>query len=124
MNNQREILEDQLESYEAQLRAVESFIRELNDTTAKVGADRSQFADDLFEAEHNLKYYQDASERVRKELADLDKKKETRKEDEPVSNQALRECIGALLVSSVSFAAGMLVGSKLRSKSGSEETRE
>lgn len=59
------MLEDQLESYEAQLRSLNSYIKELNDKTAAHGTEKAHFEVDLMEAEHNIKYYEGEIARIR-----------------------------------------------------------
>ena len=65
MSDNRETLEDQLEKYEAQLRGLNSYIKELNDRTAEHGTDREHFEGDLVGAQHNINYYQGEVARIR-----------------------------------------------------------
>lgn len=65
MDTNREMLDDQLESYEAQLRSLNSYIKELNNKTAKHGTEKALFEQDLMEAEHNVKYYEGEIARIR-----------------------------------------------------------
>ncbi|HEX8459079.1 MAG TPA: DUF1508 domain-containing protein [Pyrinomonadaceae bacterium] len=69
MSDNRATLETQLEKYEAQLRGLKCYIKELNDKTAKHGTEREQFEDDLREAEHNVKYYEDEITGLRELIA-------------------------------------------------------
>lgn len=68
MNENSEILQTQLEKYEAQLKCFKSYIRELNDRTAEHGTEREHFETDLLEAEHNVKYYEAEIALVREQI--------------------------------------------------------
>ncbi len=56
MKVDQEKLEEKLKGYEAQLREVNSYIKELKDKTAEHGTEKEHFEGDLMEAEHNIKY--------------------------------------------------------------------
>lgn len=68
MNDKRETLEGQVEQYEAQLKGLSCYIKELNDRAAKHGTAKEHFESDLAEAEYNVKYYEGEIARIR-ELA-------------------------------------------------------
>ncbi|HEX5708969.1 MAG TPA: DUF1508 domain-containing protein [Pyrinomonadaceae bacterium] len=65
MDAEHALLKDELENYEAQLRGLTSYVRELNQKVAEHGTDRAHVADDLAEAEHNIKYYEAEAERLK-----------------------------------------------------------
>ncbi len=65
MNDNREMLEDQLVRFEAQLRGLNSYIKELNDRTAEHGTGREHFEGDLVEAQNNVNYYEAEVARIR-----------------------------------------------------------
>lgn len=51
-------LAEECKDYAEQLRGLNSYIKELKDKTAQHGTQTEAFADDLMEAEHNVKYYE------------------------------------------------------------------
>lgn len=65
MKANQEMLEEQLKNYEGQLKGLNSYIKEINDKTAEHGTAREHFEGDLIEAEHNVKYYEDAITRIK-----------------------------------------------------------
>jgi hypothetical protein len=104
MQISRETLKIQLEEYEQELRELNSFITELNAMTDKHNTATEHFAEDLAEAEHNVVYYEG-------EIAEI--KKQLRKpwgSHSPGREQIVR--VG--IISSISFVAGLLLGSSLR----------
>ena len=121
MNANREILEDQLKKYEMQLKSLRSYLTELNNKAAELGTDRSQFQDDLIEAEHNVKYYEGETARIRKELGGLNKGAPIGQGADTVLPRTVKQGIGSLIFSSISFAAGILLGSRLNARRGSND---
>lgn len=128
MNTSREILKGQLDKYEEQLKSLNSYIKELKDRTAECGTDKEQFEEALFEAEQNAHYYEDEVSRVKKEMRGFSKAKgtgkaaeETGKEDDTVLPLTVKQGVGALIVSSISFLAGALLGMKLKDRRGSKD---
>jgi prefoldin subunit 5 len=117
MKPNREMLEDQLETYEEQLRSFTSYLKELKDTTAKLGTDSSQFEEDLMEVENNVKYYGGEVARLKTEVGKLDKPAPpARTTVDTVLPHTLKQGMGSLLLASISFAAGMLLGSMLKDR--------
>jgi chromosome segregation ATPase len=121
MKANREILEDQLESHQEHLKSLNSFIKELNKTADECGTDRAQIEEDLVEAEHNVEFYEADVSRIKKELGGLGKATGTPDEPENVLPQTVKQGVGALILSSISFAAGALLGSKLKTRRGGED---
>jgi chromosome segregation ATPase len=121
MDKNRLHLEGHLENYETQLKSLNSYIKELNDRTAQYGTDRSQFETDLLEAEQNVKFYEGAVEHIKQELKELDKQNGAKDETATVSPDLIKQGIGALILSAVSFVAGAILGSKLGGKDPREE---
>jgi prefoldin subunit 5 len=125
MKLDREMLEDQLKTYEAQLSSLTSYLKELKDTTAKLGTDSAQFEEDLMETENNVKYYGGEVARIKTELGKLEKAAPpARTAVDTVLPHTVKQGIGSLLLSSISFAAGTLLGSKLKARRSSKEETE
>lgn len=117
MKPNRDMLEDQLEMDEEQLRELTSFLKELKDTTAKLGTDRAQFEEDQVEAESNIRYYGGEVARIKTELGKLGKAAPlARTAVDTVLPHTLKQGMGSLILSSISFAAGMLLGSMLKAR--------
>jgi hypothetical protein len=103
MSVSRETLEDHLERYEQELRELNSYIAELKAMTDKHDTASEHFAEDLLEAEHNVLFYESEIARIKKLLRGPGWRL-------PQSREAI---IGALLISSLSFVAGILIGTQL-----------
>lgn len=118
MKNHRGILEDQLEDYSAQLKSLSSYISELNAMTAEHGTDREHVEVDLMEAEHNVQFYQAEIARLKKEI-------ETSNPDKPADiakpPAIARPGIISLALSPISFLAGALLGSRLKTRRESKD---
>lgn len=71
MNESRDTLEDRLQNYEAQLGGLKSFIKELNASADKHETPREHLEEDLVEAEHNVKFYEEGIEQVKAQLSKL-----------------------------------------------------
>ena len=76
----------------------------------------------LTKARHNVKYYESEVERIRKELAESDKTDAA--PDEPYTIPLLKQGIGALILTAVSFVAGAILASRLSSGPDSKDTRQ
>ena len=124
MNTNRDMLENQLEKYEAQLKSLNSYIKELNDMTAKNSTGREQFETDLLEAENNADYYEGEIAQVKKELRALDKAPATGHGAGMVLPHTVKQGVGSLLFSSIGFVAGALFGSKLKSRRSGQDSSE
>ena len=59
MKADNEMFKVKLKNYEEQLRGLNSYIKELKDRTAEHGTQKELYEEDLLEAEHNVKYYED-----------------------------------------------------------------
>jgi hypothetical protein len=116
MKDSRELLEDQLSGYEQQLAGVKSYIKELKDKTTQHGTAKEHFQEDLIEAEHNLKFYQGEIEELKKEIGSSTKPKVPRPGGDSVLPRTKKQGIGSLIISSVSFLAGAVLGSKIKSR--------
>jgi septal ring factor EnvC (AmiA/AmiB activator) len=125
MDARREMLEDMLERYEKQLAGLNSYLKELEDVTAKHGTDKTQFEEDLDETEHNIEYYKSEIARIKKEIG-----KTPAKYDYPQTGggailpQTAKQSIGYLILASVSFAAGAILGSNLMSRSADDDKQK
>jgi hypothetical protein len=124
MKANRETLEDQLEKSETELKGLKCYIKELNSKAAELGTDRAQFEEELHEAEHNVKYYEDEVARVKKEIGGLDKATRTGNGPDTVLPHTVKQGIGTFILSAISFVAGGFLGSKLKARKGGKETRE
>ncbi|HEX8921879.1 MAG TPA: hypothetical protein VF766_10405 [Pyrinomonadaceae bacterium] len=123
MKVNREILEDQLDRNEAQLKSLTSFLKELNDRVAEHGTDKAQVEEDLHEAEHNIKYYESEIAQIKKELGGKsDKGSSPQKTPDSVLPRTAKQGLGSLILSSISFVAGALFGSKLKAKQAGKGT--
>ncbi|HEY0322657.1 MAG TPA: hypothetical protein VGC66_17010 [Pyrinomonadaceae bacterium] len=124
MNSNRELLEDQLKKHEALLKGFNAYIKELKDTTAKLGTDKQHFEGELFEAENNAKYYEDEIARLKKELPESDKAPGVQAAADTILPQTVKQGVGSLIFSSISFLAGAVLGSKMKSRRGGKDARE
>lgn len=123
MKDQREIMEDQLESHEKELAELNSYIKELNEMTAKHGTPREHFEEELMRAQHNAKYYEEEVARIRREIGELPKAR-TQIEADTILPQTTKQGLGSLLFCSVGFLAGVLLGSGLKSRPSSKDREQ
>lgn len=121
MDETREMMEDHLERYEAQLRGLNSFLKELKDKIAEHDTDEAHVEEDLLEAEHNVTYYEGEIARLKKELGKGDKGTYSRKVQDSVLPRTAKQGIGSFVISAVSFVSGAILGSKLKAKRGSKD---
>jgi hypothetical protein len=124
MNASRETLEDQLQNYDAQLGGLRSFIKELKNKTDEHGTDPSLFEEDLFEAQHNVAYYEDAIARIKETLGGQDKAASPRSVVVASPPQTLKKGLGSLIITLISFVAGALVGLGVKSLRGRKDAPE
>lgn len=128
MNVNRDTMEDQLQDYEAQLKSLNSYIRELKLQTDKHGTDEEHYETDLLEAEHNVKYYEEEIARLKNELGHKGKggggsgvRGGGRGGGGVVLPPKVKQGLIPVILSSVSFVAGALLGSKLKSRRGDKD---
>ncbi len=105
MKANMEILEDELESYEKELKGLSSYLQELKTTTANFGTDAAQYEVDKIEAEHNIKYYQAQIEDIKRQTGES-------------ADTKPKQGISSVLFSALGFVAGALFGSRLKSRKG------
>ena len=118
MQSNREIHEGLLSKYEGELAGLKTYIKELKDRVAEHGTPPEHFEEDLSEAEHNVKYYEDEIARIRKELGRPGDEDDCRDGRDTVLPRTVREGLGSLLIASVSFIAGAILGSSLKPRKG------
>lgn len=123
MDARREMLEDMLERYEQQLEGLDSYIKELKAATAKHGTENSHFEEDVEEAEHNISFYKGEVARIKKELGNSgeDYYPRVKAAAGAVLPQTAKQGIGYLILASVSFVAGAILGSNLMSGGGNKD---
>jgi hypothetical protein len=124
MKASREALRAQSEQYEAQLKGLKSFIKELTDKTAEHGTEREHFETDLIEAENNIKYYEDAIARIRDEMDNSAQAGSSPTETDTILPRTTKQGIGSFIFSSIGFVAGALLGSRLKSRSDGQDKQE
>ncbi len=107
----RAVLEDHLESYQQKLRSLNSYVKELNDRAAEHGTDPAIFEADLLEAQHNVAYYEAEVARIKGELGGA---------RGVLAGVPIKQGVGALALSALCFAAGVLVGARLLSGRGED----
>lgn len=83
------------------MRGLNSYITELNSMTDKHDTPTEHFTEDLAEAKHNVAYYENEIAWIKTQLGNRDGKPRLRRT--PI--------IGVVIISSISFAAGLLLGS-------------
>ncbi len=69
--NDPKMLEDHLKRCEEQCRSYSSYAETLKEMAHECGTDDDLICQDLFEAEHNAKYYEGEAERIKEELEEL-----------------------------------------------------
>ena len=119
MKANRDVLEDELQDYEQQVRELESFIKELTDQVDRHGTEKSEYELDLIEAKHNVKYYEAEIERVRKELGG-GSPGGGRQHAGTILPRTARQGVGSFAFMAIGFIAGAVLGSTLKSKSKDE----
>ena len=120
----RDILEDQQQRYETQLKSLNSYVKELKNMAAKHGTDPAQIEEDLREAENNIKYYEGEIARVKGEMKESGRHPPAKGEADNLLPRTVKQGLGSLIFSSISFVAGAVLGSKLKSKRKSQDAPE
>lgn len=121
MKASRDMLEDQLQDYEKELASLSSYVKELKDMTARHGTAKEHFEGDVAEAEHNARYYEGEITRLKQELGKSANEGRPQAEADTILPRTKKQGLGSLIISSISFAAGALLGSKLKSRRGSTD---
>ena len=116
MEVSREILEDQQERYETQLKGLNSYVKELEDMAAKHGTEGWELEWDLREAKHNIDYYEGEIARVKDELRNCGAAAPAKGKADNLLPRTVKQGLGSLIFSSISFVAGALLGSKMKSR--------
>ena len=119
MKAKRDVLEDQLQEYEQQVRELNSFIRELTDQVARHGTGKSEYEMDVIEAEHNVKFYEAEIARIRKEL---DGMRGGRHHSGTILPRTARQGVGSFVFTAIGFVTGVFLGSQLN-RPGSKNRR-
>lgn len=127
MRTSGETPEERLEEYEGQLGSLNSYLKELKAMTAKHGTDASHFEEDLMEIEHNIKYYEDEIAGLKGAVGKSAKAAYSQTGSDTILPHTAKQGIGTLIISSISFVAGALLGLRLKSrragKNGPEEKK-
>ena len=121
MKAKRDVLEDQMQEYEEQVRGLKAYIKELRDQTDRHGTEKSEFESDLIEAEHNIKFYEAEIARLKKELSGMPGGKYY--QAGTMWPRTARQGIGFFVSSAIGFIAGVFLGSQLI-KPESKDRRE
>jgi hypothetical protein len=124
MKANREILEDQQQRYETQLKGLNSYVKELKDMVAKHGTDKSQYEEDLLETEHNIEYYEGEIARVKDEMGKGGRQAPAKGAEDNLLPRTVKQGLGSLIFSSISFVAGAVLGSRLKSQRKSQNEPE
>lgn len=124
MNARREMLEDRLKRDEEQFRELNSFLQELRTMTAKHGTDSAQLEGDIEETEHNINYYKSEIARLKKEIGTLTEDDYPSTKVDTILPQTAKQGIGYLILASVSFAAGAILGSNLMSQGPDKDRKD
>jgi hypothetical protein len=124
MNNNPDLLKDELDDYQEQLKSIKSYITELNDMTERHGIDSSLVEEDLLKAENNHKYYTAEVARIKGELGQSGITPRLRAAARAVLPQTVKQGVGALLFPSISFLAGAFLGALLQSRRDSKGARD
>lgn len=124
MKANREMLEAQLLQYESQLKRLKSYVQELKARTTEHGTERVHFESDLMEAEHNIKYYEEAMGRLKDEIKKAGKGERATAGADTILPRTMKQGIGSFVFSSVSFVAGAVLGAKLKSRGAEQDKAE
>jgi chromosome segregation ATPase len=124
MNNNPELLKGQLSNYQEQLKSIKSYIKELNDMSARHGTDSSLLEVDLLEAENNQNYYKAEIARIKGELGQSGIAPRLQAAARAVLPQTVKQGVGALLFPSISFLVGAFLGARLQARRGGKDSRD
>lgn len=119
MQLNREILEAQLKTYQDKLKSLSSYDKELIAMTAKHSTPKPQYESDLIAAEHNIDFYEAEIARIKQALRGI--APVGRPGPGTLQPQIKRPGIGSAVVSSISFIAGAVLGSRLKSGKGKDQ---
>lgn len=114
MKPSRTQLEADLADYENQLNSLNSFLQALQERTEEYGTGREHFEADLTEAQHNIKYYEGEIARIKKELGTT---------DGGLTSYLPKPDGNSLVLASITFLAGILVGYGLNAWNESRDSR-
>lgn len=115
MNTDPGLLQEQLDEYQTQLKGLKSYLRELNEVVSKNGTEKDQYETDVLEAENNVQYYEAEIEHIEQELKGAARPQSVRAAAVGMLPQTATQGAGTLLFSSLTFLAGLLIGSRLLS---------
>lgn len=117
---------ERLSRYERELAELKSFLKELKARTAELGTPTEHYEQDVSEAEHNIRFYEDEIARIKKEGGGTGGAGGGRPGGggDSILPQTAKQGLGSLIVSSVSFLAGILIGSSLSSRRGDRDRGE
>jgi hypothetical protein len=121
MNVNRDTLEDQLQNHEAKLGELKSFAKELKAMSDRHGTESPQFEEDLFEAEHNVTFYEAEVARLRAEIGKLGDTPTPPRGDSGGGGglpRVSKQGVGGLIIG---LAAGALVALGLKSRRGGKD---
>lgn len=124
MNSNPDDLAGQLRKYETQLSSLNSYIKELKDRATELGTDKEQFAIDLLEAENNVRYYEGEIARVKEQMRSSTRGPRLQAGADAILPKTVKQGVGSLIFSSISFVAGAILGSMMKSRRGGKDTRE
>jgi hypothetical protein len=120
MNTSNDTLEDRLEEYEDTLKGLTSYVKELQTMTAAKGTDKEQYEEDLMEATHNIKFYQDEIAGIKSAIGKSGKPAGGRPHLGGGSTAGPGKGITSVIFSSVGFIVGAVLGSRLKSRKGKD----
>jgi len=121
MQPNRQILEAQLKTYQDKLRSLSSYDTELKAMTGKHSTPRVQYESDLIKAEHNIEFYVAEIARIKKALGAFAPIGRPGSVPGTLRPRITKPGFGAAVFSSISFIAGALLGSRLKSGKGKDQ---
>jgi hypothetical protein len=118
MNIGSDDLEDRVENYKDELKGIKSYVKELQTMTAKHGTDPEQYEVDLMEAQHNIEFYEGEIAECKNAMGKSPKPGGGYGGAGATPANGPNKGITSVIVSSVSFILGAILGSTLKSRSG------